>query len=282
MLYAALGFFASRDNVWTTAANVTQAGCNGECVEAAPHADNAVALLAGGPYGFSDAVGLTDRAMVLRASRSDGVLLRPGLTLATLDAKYTALPPDPLAGAEVWAAHDEHAGLRWSYVLAFALASPVQLGRRHLQQPGAHPWVAYRVALGARPAAVVRIDAAGRLAVPAVNGTSNALGLAHWATAPVLPSGLALLGDVARWAPMSSRRFRRLSADANALTAKVLGSPGEVVAVSFVPAGSLAIRTTQCTFPQHGDAACAAPDAHGDVDCTRTLECTASSCSCSV
>ena len=76
--YYALGFFASRDNVWTTLKGVNQSGCLRDhvCTEFNTHADNAVAFLAGGPYGASDKVGFTNRGVVLYASRSDGVLLR--------------------------------------------------------------------------------------------------------------------------------------------------------------------------------------------------------------
>jgi hypothetical protein len=78
VLLTALGVFASRDNVWTTASDVNQTGClyAGLCFEPSRQPDNAVAVLAGGPYGFADKVGLADRDLVMRSCRSDGVLLR--------------------------------------------------------------------------------------------------------------------------------------------------------------------------------------------------------------
>ena len=71
LLYYSLGFLPSRDNVWTTGAGVVQPACNREdCIEANAHADNAVAVLAGGPYGPSDAVGMTNRSVVMHGCRS--------------------------------------------------------------------------------------------------------------------------------------------------------------------------------------------------------------------
>ena len=57
LLYYPMGFLASRDNVWTTPPDMVQANCTKvqadlssyPCFERNRHADNAVAVLSGGP-----------------------------------------------------------------------------------------------------------------------------------------------------------------------------------------------------------------------------------------
>ena len=62
ILFPALGVFASRDNVWTSPSTVNQTGCTDAfCYEPGSHADNAIAVLSGGPYGEWDGVGVLYR-----------------------------------------------------------------------------------------------------------------------------------------------------------------------------------------------------------------------------
>lgn len=76
IFYQALGVFPSRDNVWTTNSDINQTGCTDAiCFEPSQHADNAIALLSGGPYGFADKVGFANKTIVMKACREDGVLL---------------------------------------------------------------------------------------------------------------------------------------------------------------------------------------------------------------
>ena len=70
LLYNSLGFFASRDNVYSSNNTVNQTGCidGGEaCTQHNAALNNAVATLSNGPYGISDGVGFTDRTMVMRS-----------------------------------------------------------------------------------------------------------------------------------------------------------------------------------------------------------------------
>ena len=53
-----------------------------------------------GPVGIGDRVGRTDRALVLRTCRADGVLVKPDVPLAALDRcflRHTSLGADPAA-----------------------------------------------------------------------------------------------------------------------------------------------------------------------------------------
>jgi hypothetical protein len=91
-------------------------------------------------------VGLTDRELVMRACRDDGVLLRPSWPLSALDVAYTTPPSsaDAVAGALLWAAHDDHGdgAWRWSYVVTVNSPSAIDVFSANLQgagPPGLHP-----------------------------------------------------------------------------------------------------------------------------------------------
>eukprot|EP00035_Acanthoeca_spectabilis_P036154 m.38040 g.38040 ORF g.38040 m.38040 type:complete len:863 (-) comp7769_c0_seq1:47-2635(-) len=285
LLYFALGMFTSRDNVFTTPSNVEQTGCSGgHCVEPTRHADNAVAFLAGGPYGPSDGVGLTDRSIVMRTCRADGVLLRPSLPLATLDlafTKPTGKPNDNSAAPLWWAAHDNHGALRWSYFLSINSDGAVSVDPATLLwEDAAAAMAAWVVDLESNVTQVTRVASGSSFSVAASPALPNGPGLTHVTFAPVLPSGLVLLGDTSRWATVSYRRFSQVNVTPTTMSARVIGTPGETFPVAYAPAGSTAVTTVMCTFGTQGSAGCGSPNAHGDVDCVLSLSCTASACTC--
>ena len=98
----------------------------------------------------------------------------------------------------------------------------------------------------------------------------------------MLPNGLALLGDVRKWAPMSYRRVRSLVATNSTVAADIIGAPLETVPISYVTASSLVVEEVSCTFPAAASAACDSPDQHSDVDCAMKLTCTHDTCSCAL
>ena len=98
-----------------------------------------------------------------------------------------------------------------------------------------------------------------------------------FAAAPVLPNGVAILGEVDKWATMSSRRVESVAADGSTATAVLLGAPGEVVVISYAVSGALA--QVRCQMPAAGSSSCRLAS-YGDVDCTATLHCTSAACAC--
>ena len=61
-----------------------------------------MATLSTGPVGFGDKVGRTNRSLLERALRSDGMILKPGFPAHRLDLFY--LPSSPCVKAEIWSA----------------------------------------------------------------------------------------------------------------------------------------------------------------------------------
>ena len=73
--------------------------------------------------GVGDAIGQFDRANLLRAVRSDGVIVKPDEAIVPLDASYVARASDPSAPI-IAAARTRHGGSITSYVFAFIPQSP--------------------------------------------------------------------------------------------------------------------------------------------------------------
>lgn len=140
-------------------------------LEPSPHADNALALLGGGPYGPSDAVGFTNTTVVNYATRTDGVLLRPSWPLSSLDFTWTA-SIDPMGSdlQHVWAAHDDFSSalgpLRWSYALCVNCVRTVPITPARLQGP-LHRLVAWTVQIGHNVSNVALVSDDDPLLMPA-------------------------------------------------------------------------------------------------------------------
>ena len=183
VLYHALGFFASRDNVWTSPPEVNQTDCASHpfCFEPSHHADNAVAVLGGGPYGIADQVGTADAGVVLRSCRVDGVLMRAKLPLAAIDATFTSAQSSPLHGAAVWAAHDEPASnVRYSYVLAIDTHSDIHLRLGDLSTHPSERAVVYSVQLGGSNVQnLTMVPSDGSILLPASTLTNPYIGVSH-------------------------------------------------------------------------------------------------------
>lgn len=275
LLYFSLGFLPSRDNVWTSAPDVDQPSCNRYCFEPNPAADNAVAVLGGGPYGPSDAVGFTDKSIVMRACRTDGVMLRPAWPLSSLDATFTRAGS---ALQHVWAAHDDFGLFRWSYVVGINLDSDFAMLPKDLQGPAPAPMLALELGLRIPVATIVPFNDSHPLKIPACPAQAKGPGSTHWVTAPVLPGGFVLLGDVSKWAPMSSRRVATLSVEADSIAAQVVGAKAESVTFSYALPRQTGINNVVCDFSKalHCEAV-----RHDDTDCHMTLTCnTKQGCTC--
>ncbi len=274
LLYFALGFFPSRDNVWTTDGNTEQPQCNRFCFQPNRHADNAVALLSGGPYGPSDAVGYTDRSVVMYACRTDGVLLRPSWPLSSLDVSFTSLNHQ---GLLLWAAHDDHSDWRWSYLLLINSDEEVQVHPGDIQNI-ARPLVGWQVSLGKSVESVERFYINSTITLNAAPAQPHGPGLTHVSFAPVFPNGMAILGDIYKWATMSTRRFVNLqySVARQDITSVVIGAPGEEVSIFYVSDGEDDVRSISCQFNSN----CSPPDKFGDIDCSMLLRCARGLCVC--
>ena len=98
LLAAALGARPMADVLWTIPLQPGDPRWMGHSRPNIRH-DLTIAVLSTGPVGFGDLVGDTDAALLRRAMRRDGVLLKPGFPSVRTDRYFTAT-----GGAEIWTA----------------------------------------------------------------------------------------------------------------------------------------------------------------------------------
>lgn len=285
LLFYALGVFASRDNVWTSNADVEQPGCGNAnfCYEPNAPLDNVVAVLSGGPYGIADAVGYSNKTLVMYSCRTDGVMLRPRWPLASLDFTFTA---HDAKGSKVWVAHDDFGHWRWSYIVGVDLKKEVEITPKRLLQGAicscGKKMVAWKVVVGEPVASVVPFSDASPFMIPKskpLNLPYNVTAPAHthYATAPVLPNGMVFLGEVYKWATMSFGRVKSLDV-ADDLLVDIVAAPSEVVTFAYMKdAGASEIGQVKCKFaPKYSEF-----DQHMNSNCHARIVCHQSSgCMC--
>jgi hypothetical protein len=156
----------------------------------------------------------------------DGVMLKPRWPLSSLDFTFTD-PADSI-GTLVWAAHDDYGPLRWSYTIGINLDRYVAITLERLQGLSSGPMVAWKVEVGVLVTSVIPFpDQQGPFDLPAGPVVPKGPSLSHWAAAPILPNGVALLGDDGKWTTMSGRRVASLKADSSTVTLALFGAPAK-------------------------------------------------------
>ncbi len=203
---------------------------DGDGIDGDPHAEAEalLAALSAGPVAIGDRAGRSDRALVLRTCRADGVLVKPDAPIAAIERCFRG---DALRDARILVGetYSDHPAGRTAYVASFHVGSgdgPAR-GRVALADLGdsapAGPVIAY--------------DWRRRACAPLGPGDAFDVELERqgWdlrVLAPVLPGEIALLGDVSMYACAGDRRVRGVGSDGEALELDVLGAPGERVEIA--------------------------------------------------
>jgi hypothetical protein len=187
------------------------AGQNGE-----PEA--LLSALSTGPVGLGDRVGRMDPAIALRTCRSDGLLVKPHTPIAAIDESLLSGPAFnsvPLVAT----CTSEHEAGTWTYVVAMhanpadepvtgeihlpSLPSPPQSGAGFspIRPQPEQEQVDHVIAWNWRTRSAERLSRAATISV--------SLGPEEWSffvLAPILPSGLAVLGDITKFATAGDAR----------------------------------------------------------------------------
>lgn len=253
LLIGALKLKPFFDNVWSTR-NMPGPPW-GDANESYPELAVVLSVLGGGAVGIGDAIGYSNRSLIMACAMEDGTLLSPSRPSHYIDAMY--LPPRaqpfPVAVGRVLQAPTFIGGATWTTVLAIDVPSPFGLLPAHLApdltdpQPGVvtgHLAVRWSPGFAAVDAACAdgapiggcaarfAVDAPLELmtGVPPVNYT-------HFhevvTIAPVFASGFALLGELpAKVVRVSEARFPSVTPSAGGLSFVVRGAAAESVSVA--------------------------------------------------
>jgi hypothetical protein len=186
-----------------------------------------LAALSAGPVAIGDQIGATVRDLVLRTCRDDGVLVKPDVPIAAIDACFAAntfLRTEPLIGET----YSDHPAGRWSYVAAFhacqskdPLAVRVNLDRLGEARPRV-PVMAYDW----RRRSFERLDPDG--------GWSSTLEFQDWdyrVLCPLLPGEVAVFGDVSKYATVGDRHIGEITHRGRSLEMTLSDRPGAIVEV---------------------------------------------------
>ena len=203
---------------------------DGSGLDGDPHAEveALLAALSAGPVGIGDRIGRSDRELVLRCCREDGVLVKPDAPLAALERCFhghAVLEPNPLIGAT----HSLHPAGCWHYLASLNVWRERQPLRFRLA-------LADLAALAPRGAVVAFDWRSGRSEIVEPEGGFE-LELAPLAwdfrvLCPLLPAGIAVLGDPTRYATAGDRRLAAVRSTPDGVAFDVLGAAGERVRIA--------------------------------------------------
>jgi hypothetical protein len=202
-------------------------------------AEALLAAMSCGPVGFGDRIGATDRDLVLRTCREDGVIVMPDVPIAALARSFLGEPMGtaaPLLGE----AYTDHPAGRWHYVASFAEQAVARVSVTvgideldHRDTPGPLPeqWIAHRFGTGETRV----LDVDGRLEL-----TPGDEAFDLWTIAPALLDGrVAVFGDGSKYVAAGTRRIGRVTEDrgglvgtSEVLSCMVFGAPGTTVDVA--------------------------------------------------
>ncbi len=191
------------------------AGDNGE-----PEA--LLSALSTGPVALGDRVGRMDPALALRTCRADGILIKPDVPIAATDRSMVGVAAfeSELLVAEC---HSDHPAGRWVYALglhANPSDDPVR-GEIVFEDLGVGDVVAWDWRAGT--ASRLGADATWPVDLPKEGWTYLVL-------APVLVSGLAVIGDTAKFVTAGDARVEVTATDTGARL--VVKGAGEEVTVT--------------------------------------------------
>jgi hypothetical protein len=177
-----------------------------------------IATLSAGMLGIGDKIGAESKENLLRAVRSDGVIVKPDAPLLPIDAMYES---DAVGSKQpmIASAHTDHGALRSSYVFAYSRDSQNAKAAFTPTQAGI-PRDVYLYDTQARTAR--RLTAAETFTFElAPNGTRYLI------LASVSSGDVALFGDDSKFVPDGRKRIAAIVDERNKLTATVTFAPEE-------------------------------------------------------
>ena len=203
-------------------------------------AESLLASLSAGPVGIGDRLGQSQREIVLRSCRPDGVLVKPDLPIAACDRCFREsafFERAPLVGE----ACSLHPSGRWHYVVslnAWRAKEPmffrVELADLGVARPQG-PVILYD--WRRRTWTRLEADAGWEVELPFQD-------FDYRVVCPLLTGGVTLFGDVSKWATVGDQRVAGLELRPDGLCFDLLGAPLERVEVrgwsAEAPAGATA------------------------------------------
>ena len=161
-----------------------------------------IATLSAGPVGIGDAIGAIHGVNLKRAVRKDGVIVKPDVPLAPIEASFLSMA-HAVDTPQIAATYSDFGALRTNYVFAYTQGSNTAVKLRPSEVGAAGAVYVYDYATGKGQA----IDAADTV-------SGNIPGDAMYAVvAPIGPSGMAVIGDADQFVTMGKKRVPAIADD---------------------------------------------------------------------
>ncbi|EDQ92389.1 uncharacterized protein MONBRDRAFT_22026 [Monosiga brevicollis MX1] len=196
-----------------------------------PEMQAAVATLSTGPVAIGDMINMTNITIVNRTMMANGTILSPNRPATSLEVSFTTHAP----AGEVWAAPAGPNITAPQQLVVFVgdllTAFELELGMlRDLEASGQFLVQHWTPALNAAP---LHFNASQSLRLPAnhLNSTDH-VGFDLYVITPYPAGGIAVLGEVGKYVPLSARRFVEVQAYATGATAHMVGTAGEILRVA--------------------------------------------------
>eukprot|EP01064_Diplonema_japonicum_P033984 TRINITY_DN6871_c0_g1_i1.p1 TRINITY_DN6871_c0_g1~~TRINITY_DN6871_c0_g1_i1.p1 ORF type:complete len:747 (+),score=140.47 TRINITY_DN6871_c0_g1_i1:43-2283(+) len=211
----------------------------------------AIATLSNGPVTPADGVQYMNKPLIMRACMADGTLLRPSRPATYLDSYIYKRAGGTGPEGHVWSTYSTVDAERYDVVLSMVTAEynlkPSELTLdRTVGVTGKSVFYSRNTTSFQGLVAVVLDPATGVIPLKAVP-TSNDFDLVY--IAPVKGNGWALLGELAKWVPVSAQRIASVAANGDSLSATVKGAPREEVVLTFYKTHPIEVH---CTLPSTG------------------------------
>lgn len=270
MLADAVGIMPTKDNYWSTADQPGNPYHDGR-TEPYSRLQSAVSSLSRGPVAPSDAVGKSNRTLIMRACMDDGTLLRPDRPASEIDGYYLqqAFGSNGPSG-HLWTTESSISErFRTFHALGVNLSTGFTFKPSHTAmnrvEAGA-TWVAFNdAANGVSNLQLFSEDSPIKFQACHMDDFQ----LYH--ISPVDPnSGIALLGEISKWVPVSADRFFEGKTSSSSLDVRLRGMAGERVTVSYVDmtstrinsdgsVGAMTIQSATCTIAAGGSVSVSLP-----------------------
>jgi hypothetical protein len=256
MLYRALGLAPFKDNFWTTQ---WQEGNPYGLNEPHTALESIVASLSTGPVTIGDALGKSNRALILKSCRADGRLLQPDVPLHYTDAQIygsafgpSSSPVSSPSGLNflTWTSFDTE--YYWSVVVAVNMTQQYEFTVDQLPGGGGKDdqylvwsWTNATSFLDPLPSSLTLLTPSSPLSLPEC-GVAD---FTAYYIAPVFAmNGWAFLGEWEKWAVVSRARVHQLEWDETSISLTIGGRVGEMVNLAFAQVNSLKVQQVQCTI----------------------------------
>lgn len=180
-----------------------------------------MSTLSAGPVGPGDALGAVNAANLLKAVRTDSVIVKPDTSLVPVDQAYVNDALN-LNLPMVATAYTDHNGLRALYVYAYGRTSG-SLNTSFTPAALGVSGNAYVYNYFTSAGAIVTNGNAFNFTTVMPNNTS---GGTYFVAVPIGPSGIGLVGDTNKFVTLGKKRISHLS-DSGFLRATVVFAQGE-------------------------------------------------------